>query len=224
MRPTVRLAATRFADESERPAALERERHVVDGVHVADLAQEHARAHREILRAGCEPRAAARVMAAAPATDGTRRRARARTARVAARPCGRCRSTKRQRFEKRQPGGKSLSAGTTPSIAGSTDFGRRVGHRQRADQTARVGMARRGEQLVDRRMLRDPAGVHHEHVVAELRDDAQVVRDEQHRHAVLVLQRAQQLEDLRLHGDVERRRRLVGDQAAAGGRRSPSRS
>ena len=38
------------------------------------------------------------------------------------------------------------------------------------------------------------------------------MRDEQHRHAVLVLQRAQQLEDLRLHGDVERRGRLVGDQ------------
>ena len=73
-------------------------------------------------------------------------------------------------------------------------------------------MPRRCEQLIDGRMLRDPARVHHEHVVAELGDDAQVVRDEQHRHAVLVLQPAQELEDLRLHGDVERRRRLVGDQ------------
>jgi hypothetical protein len=47
-----------------------------------------------------------------------------------------------------------------------------------------------------------------------LSDDynAEIVRDEQHRHAVVPLQRLQQLQDLRLHGDVERGRRLVGDQ------------
>ena len=48
--------------------------------------------------------------------------------------------------------------------------------------------------------------------VDELRDHAQVVRDEDHRHAELVLQLAEQVEDLRLDGDVQRRRRLVGDQ------------
>jgi len=47
-----------------------------------------------------------------------------------------------------------------------------------------------------------------------LRDDAEVVRDQQHAHRPLGLQAAQQLENLRLNGDVERRRRLVGDQQA----------
>ena len=36
--------------------------------------------------------------------------------------------------------------------------------------------------------------------------------DQDHRHAVLGLEILDQVEDLRLHGDVERRRRLVGDQ------------
>ena len=42
--------------------------------------------------------------------------------------------------------------------------------------------------------------------------DVEVVGDEQHRHAEPGLQVLEQLEDLRLHGDVERGRRLVGDQ------------
>ncbi len=53
---------------------------------------------------------------------------------------------------------------------------------------------------------------HDADAIGEFADDAEVMGDEQHRHAVLVLQSAQQFEDLRLHGHVERRRRLVGDQ------------
>ena len=48
--------------------------------------------------------------------------------------------------------------------------------------------------------------------VGHLAHDAEVVRDQQHGHADLALQRLQQLEDLRLDGDVERGGRLVGDQ------------
>ena len=40
---------------------------------------------------------------------------------------------------------------------------------------------------------------------------AEIVRDEQHRQAEPVLQVEQQVDDLRLHRDVERRDRLVGD-------------
>ena len=43
-------------------------------------------------------------------------------------------------------------------------------------------------------------------------DDRQVVADEQQRHAALAHQAVEQLEDLGLGGDVERGRRLVGDQ------------
>ncbi len=45
-----------------------------------------------------------------------------------------------------------------------------------------------------------------------LRDDAEIVRDEDDRHPQLALQLLEQLEDLRLNRHVERRRRLVGDQ------------
>ena len=54
--------------------------------------------------------------------------------------------------------------------------------------------------------------LHDGDVVGEAADDAEVVGDEQHRHAVLGLQVFQEREDLRLHRDVERRRRLVGDE------------
>ena len=43
-------------------------------------------------------------------------------------------------------------------------------------------------------------------------DDREVVADEQRREAELALQLAEQLEHARLHRDVERRGRLVGDQ------------
>ena len=45
-----------------------------------------------------------------------------------------------------------------------------------------------------------------------LGDHAEVVGDQDHRRAELALQLDDQLEDLRLDGDVERRGRLVGDQ------------
>ena len=49
-------------------------------------------------------------------------------------------------------------------------------------------------------------------LVGDLGDDAHVVGDEHHRHAVADLQALDQVEDLGLGGDVERGRRLVGDQ------------
>ena len=54
--------------------------------------------------------------------------------------------------------------------------------------------------------------VHHHDPVGNFGDHAHVVRDEDHRHVHLVLQQADQRQDLRLDGHVERRRRLVGDQ------------
>ena len=50
------------------------------------------------------------------------------------------------------------------------------------------------------------------HAVGDAGDHAQVVRDEEQRHALLVAQRAEQVEDLGLDGDVERGRRLVRDE------------
>ena len=55
--------------------------------------------------------------------------------------------------------------------------------RDRAQQADRVGVLRIGEQRRDRRALDDLAGVHHHHVVGELGDHAEIVGDDQHRHA-----------------------------------------
>jgi hypothetical protein len=71
---------------------------------------------------------------------------------------------------------------------------------------------RRAEEGVALRQLDDLAGVHHRDAVRHLRHDRQVVRDEEQRHAALLLQLEEQLEDLRLDGDVERGGGLVGDQ------------
>ena len=66
---------------------------------------------------------------------------------------------------------------------------------------------RRGRAVLDHLAL-----VHHGDAVADLRGDAQVVGDEQHREIEALADLVEQLEHLRLHRDVERRDRLVGDQ------------
>ncbi len=63
-----------------------------------------------------------------------------------------------------------------------------------------------------RPLFHDASGVQHRHAIGVLGDDAKVVRNEDHRRAEFVAQFAQQIEDLRLHGDVERGGRLVGDE------------
>jgi hypothetical protein len=75
-------------------------------------------------------------------------------------------------------------------------------------------MARHREHRRGRARLDDAAGVHHRQFVRESGDDAEVVGDEDDAHAALLRQRLQQLDDLGLHGDVERRRGLVRDHQA----------
>ena len=69
--------------------------------------------------------------------------------------------------------------------------------------------------------LDDAAVLHHRHAIAQVGDDPEVVRDDQHAHVRSLLQLAEQVEDLGLHGDVEGGRRLVGDdQVGVAGHRS----
>jgi hypothetical protein len=49
------------------------------------------------------------------------------------------------------------------------------------------------------------------HAVGDVADDVEVVRDEDVGEVEVALEVLQQVEDLRLHGDVERRDRLVAD-------------
>jgi ABC-type lipoprotein export system ATPase subunit len=77
------------------------------------------------------------------------------------------------------------------------------------------GMRQRAvEDVGHRRLLLDAAGIHDGELVRLLRYHAEVVRDEEERHAMALAELAQQLEDLRLDGDVEGRRRLVRDEDA----------
>ena len=58
----------------------------------------------------------------------------------------------------------------------------------------------------------DPAGIEHDGTLAQLPDDGQVMGDEQQRHAPFAHQRPQQVQDLCLDRDVERRRGLIRDE------------
>ena len=121
-----------------------------------------------------------------------------------------------QRGAKMQPGMASLSDGTTPRISASRararSSERRAEARHRAEQRLRVGMARLREQVLDGGLLDLAAGIHDDDALGHLGDDAEVVRDEDDGGAGLGLELAHEIEDLRLHGDVERGGRLVGDQ------------
>ena len=83
---------------------------------------------------------------------------------------------------------------------------------QAVEEAARVGMARVAEDLADRSLLDELAGVHDAHPVADADDGAQVVADEQDGRVVAPAQRADQVEHGRLHGDVEPGGRLVQDE------------
>jgi hypothetical protein len=68
------------------------------------------------------------------------------------------------------------------------------------------------EELLGVAILHALAAIHHQDGVRQLGDHAQVVGDDDDRGVELVLQIADQVEDLRLDGHVERGGRLVGDQ------------
>ena len=87
-----------------------------------------------------------------------------------------------------------------------------LGMRERVEKRARVGMPRLCEQLLRRTGLDDPPRVEDRDVVGDRAEDAEVVRDEDHREAVLTAKPIEEPEDSGLNGDVQRRRRLVRDQ------------
>ena len=122
------------------------------------------------------------------------------------RPCER-----KQRGWNGQPGGRLIRLGGCPGNRSQPLLLRRQ-LRQAVHQPDRVRMARRAEDRVHVTELDDLAGVHDDHAIGELGDQAEVVRDQDRGGVRLVLRLLQHLEDLSLDGHVERRRRLVGDQ------------
>ncbi len=72
-------------------------------------------------------------------------------------------------------------------------------------------MRRPAENRAHRSGFDDASGIHDGDAIGGFGDDAEVVRDEQQRQVERRLHLAQQVENLRLNRDIERRRGLVGD-------------
>ena len=68
------------------------------------------------------------------------------------------------------------------------------------------------EYLVDAPLLDAFPVAHHDHAVGMTAHQIEVMADQDHRHALVAAQAIQQLEYLLLHGDIQRRGRLIGDQ------------
>ena len=66
-------------------------------------------------------------------------------------------------------------------------------------------------QLLRRCDFHHLAQIEHDDPIAQVFDDVEIVGDEQHGEAEALAQVRQQIDDLRLNGDVERGHRLVGD-------------
>jgi len=80
------------------------------------------------------------------------------------------------------------------------------------DQPLGVLVLRVAEDGLRGALLDDVALEHDDDAVGAVRCDAEVMRDEQQRRAVRVDERLQVVEDVPLHGDVERTRRLIRDE------------
>ncbi len=75
-------------------------------------------------------------------------------------------------------------------------------------------MPRPGKDGVGRAFLHHAAEIHHDDPVADVPDHVEIVGDEQHGEPEVALQPGEQIDDLRLDRDVERRDRLVRDDEA----------
>ena len=83
---------------------------------------------------------------------------------------------------------------------------------QRAKETARIGMGRIAEDGANAAGFHEAAGIEHANAVADARNGAKVVGDEQDRGAELAAQVTHQFEDRGLDRHVEPRCRLVHDE------------
>src|SRR5690606_25927566 len=79
------------------------------------------------------------------------------------------------------------------------------------NEQSRVGVARMVEDVGRRPVFDDPAGVHYHDLVGDGAHDRKVVRNEEIGEPEAVAQVGEEVEDLRLDGDVERGDRLVGN-------------
>jgi hypothetical protein len=70
-------------------------------------------------------------------------------------------------------------------------------------------MHRLPEQLGDRRLFDNAAGIHHDDTLREFSNHAKIVRNQHHRHTQFLAQVAQQFQHLGLNRHIERGGRLI---------------
>lgn len=113
-------------------------------------------------------------------------------------------------------GGEGIALGRIEKIGGRSGdgfeafLGIEIG--DGGEKSPRIGMLGVVEDLVDGTDLHDLSGIHDGDPVGHVGDDAQVMGDEDDGHVALLLEPVDQLEDLRLDGDVQGRGRLVADE------------
>ena len=78
-------------------------------------------------------------------------------------------------------------------------------------QTDGVGVGGMRKNLFRSSLLNNAAGVHDDHIIRHFGDNAEVVRDEHDGGVDAILQVAQQVENLRLNGHIQRGGRLIGN-------------
>ena len=227
-----RLARPGFADDAQRAALLQLEADPVDRAHLADpAAKHHALGQRVGLDQIAHPQHHRRVgrgfgggRFGGDAVDVGGAAARDLIGADARHPMARRRPRAvpvRRRGSRRWPAGSAARTGSPAAARPATAA--RPGSAPAARPAARPGGAPnraalrcrafgdRGK-VVDGCRLDRPSRVHHQRAVGELGDDPEVVGDDQHAGAGDVARGPQHVEDLRLHGDIERGGRLVADQ------------
>ena len=95
--------------------------------------------------------------------------------------------------------------------AASSAVAARTGARHGFEQRARVGVRAAIEKILRSPLLDDAPQVNHRDLVAQILHHREVMADQDVAQSELVLQVFQQIEHLRLHRDVQRADRLVGD-------------
>ena len=110
-----------------------------------------------------------------------------------------------------QPGGGSAGLGTSPGNRIRFDFWSGSVRGTADKQRLCVRVHGIEEKFIGLSELNDLAQVHDGHPVADVFDDGEVVRDEKVGEAEFLLQVAEEIDDLRLNRDIERRDGFVGD-------------
>ncbi len=87
----------------------------------------------------------------------------------------------------------------------------RIGDGDGGQKLARIGMLRIFEDRRARADFHDPAQIHHTYLMGDPFDHGHVMADEQVTQAQVRLQVHHQVDDLRLHGHIQRADRLIRD-------------